>query len=1162
MLRPLPNPSGLALPVRNMGWTIFTLLLLLLGTTTSYAQVVHDGNATCAVETGSSNTLTVPNFTVPANENVLILVTTYAERLSTASSPTYGNATATWNGQNLTFQQRGISGEKTTDYLWLHLPSVASATTADLVITYDGVVEFRSAVVQSMSGVRATNPFTFSFFDFSFIFNGNTSTSGTVSADEGDLAFMTVGANFPIGTSDNLVLTTGQTIGSDCINLGNPEYRQLVTAHAPVDATGDEFFSFDLDNAFRLIPMGFAIRQAEPTNCEITNVQVTNLRCGNNGVEPGQTYADISFDVTGGSGDYIVLVTRDGNTTTANDPLAGLPMEGTVNTSGQLTFDPADPGDMVEIQIVDQGNGGCQSVLVPVTVLECPPCELECEENVTVELGEDGTVMYPNDLPLISFMGGCTDRVNGPFTMGGPDARTFDCADVGQTFERRMVYNAQDGSGEVVGCDYTVTVIDPTAPVLECEESVTVELGEDGTALMPNDLALISITDDNCPGLDYLSGPFTVGGPMARMFNCEDVGEDITRRLVFNDANGGGEVVGCDYTVVVVDNVQPEALCQDGLVELDEFGEGGIDAEDIDNGSNDACGIESLELDIDEFGCDDVGEVTVTLTVTDVNGNENTCTATVTVEDNVAPDAVCQDITVELDENGEASIATDGGGMGAADPITQVTGSLDDTDPQFERPNGNGTTCTVNTGTPDHFYDVLEFSIDQEDMYTFMMEDIVGPDFYFLLYEGGFDPNAPCDNFLIGNDDSPQGGTTEPEIMIQLMLVPGEYSLVTTAFFSGAGPLGPYTINISSDGGGNVLPRGAGGGSLIDGGSTDACGIASFSEDITEFTCADVGPNTVTLTVTDVNGNEDSCEATVTVEDNIDPEITTTPQTIVLDENGFASLTVADLASATDNCAVASLTASQLEFGCEDIGEVPVTITAEDVNGNVSTAEVIVTVDFIQPLYACVGELNLTLNENCQALLIPSMVLTGTEACLEVFAFDITVMDDDPSNGPIIDGCGSFQYMISAASLGDEPTLGFTGDFAPENWTEELFFLDGFPIIPEDAGIEFNEDEIVISTIGDDFGVNLIGQVSYTFAEDGEVGFDYDYNGIDIVAGTEIGFDDAFVVYTFEGAVVEVLLDTDIAATGRLEFPVEAGFTLFIGIDDDGFTPSLSDNPD
>jgi hypothetical protein len=40
--------------------------------------------------------------------------------------------------------------------------------------------------------------------------------------------------------------------------------------------------------------------------------------------------------------------------------------------------------------------------------------------------------------------------------------------------------------------------------------------------LLANDAALISITDDNC-GLTYLSGPFTVGGPDARMFDCSDV---------------------------------------------------------------------------------------------------------------------------------------------------------------------------------------------------------------------------------------------------------------------------------------------------------------------------------------------------------------------------------------------------------------------------------------------------------------------------------------------------------------------------------------------------------------------------------------------------------------------------------------------------------------
>ncbi|HAP64944.1 MAG TPA: HYR domain-containing protein, partial [Cytophagales bacterium] len=51
----------------------------------------------------------------------------------------------------------------------------------------------------------------------------------------------------------------------------------------------------------------------------------------------------------------------------------------------------------------------------------------------------------------------------------------------------------------------------------------------------------------------------------------------------------------------------------------------------------------------------------------------------------------------------------------------------------------------------------------------------------------------------------------------------------------------------------------------IDGGSTDNCGIASRTLDLSSFTCAEVGANTVTLTVTDNEGNVDSATATVTV---------------------------------------------------------------------------------------------------------------------------------------------------------------------------------------------------------------------------------------------------------------------------------------------------------
>ena len=66
--------------------------------------------------------------------------------------------------------------------------------------------------------------------------------------------------------------------------------------------------------------------------------------------------------------------------------------------------------------------------------------------------------------------------------------------------------------------------------------------------------------------------------------------------------------------------------------------------------------------------------------------------------------------------------------------------------------------------------------------------------------------------------------------------------------------------------------------------------------------------------------------------------------------------------------------------------------------------------------FACISEINVTLDEDCQALLIPEMVLSGDFICLDLFDFEITVMDSDTSNGPIIDGCGTFSYMIDEVS--------------------------------------------------------------------------------------------------------------------------------------------------
>ncbi|MEL7160539.1 MAG: hypothetical protein AAFN92_07260, partial [Bacteroidota bacterium] len=185
------------------------------------------------------------------------------------------------------------------------------------------------------------------------------------------------------------------------------------------------------------------------------------------------------------------------------------------------------------------------------------------------------------------------------------------------------------------------------------------------------------------------------------------------------------------------------------------------------------------------------------------------------------------------------------------------------------------------------------------------------------------------------------------------------------------------------------------------------------------FTCGEVGVNEFTETRTDESGNEsEPCTFTVTVLDTIAPELTITPADVTLDLDGTAMLTVPDLAVAADACGIASVTAERLDFGCDDIGLVFVEVTATDVNGNVTVASTPVTVDFEQPQFACIDEINVTLDEACSFTLIPAQFITGNTACLDAFDFDIVVMDADTSNGPVIDGCGRFNYVIRSVGVG------------------------------------------------------------------------------------------------------------------------------------------------
>ncbi len=111
------------------------------------------------------------------------------------------------------------------------------------------------------------------------------------------------------------------------------------------------------------------------------------------------------------------------------------------------------------------------------------------------------------------------------------------------------------------------------------------------------------------------------------------------------------------------------------------------------------------------------------------------------------------------------------------------------------------------------------------------------------------------------------------------------------------------TVQLDASGNGSTTAA------AVDNGSSDACGILSLSLDQAAFTCADLGNNTVTLTVTDNNGNTSTCTATVTVEDNVAPVANCVGDfTLNLDASGFASITAADINNgSTDNYSIADL---------------------------------------------------------------------------------------------------------------------------------------------------------------------------------------------------------------------------------------------------------------
>ena len=242
--------------------------------------------------------------------------------------------------------------------------------------------------------------------------------------------------------------------------------------------------------------------------------------------------------------------------------------------------------------------------------------------------------------------------------------------------------------------------------------------------------------------------------------------------------------------------------------------------------------------------------------------NENptiTCPSNITLNSDAGNCSAIANFVTPLgaDNCAVASVTqTAGPSSGSAFPVgtTQVTFLIQDT-------SGNTNTCSFNITVVDN-----ENPTASNPTTIVASGSTPAPDINVVIDETDNCTASPVVAFV---SDTPSG--TCPVIVTRVYSVTdnagnsfnvSQTITVNDAINPIASCIAPYTLTITLDsvtGEASILAN------QIDDGSTDNCGTISLILDKDTFGCNDIGPQNVTLTVTDSQGNSNSCQTIITV---------------------------------------------------------------------------------------------------------------------------------------------------------------------------------------------------------------------------------------------------------------------------------------------------------
>jgi len=239
--------------------------------------------------------------------------------------------------------------------------------------------------------------------------------------------------------------------------------------------------------------------------------------------------------------------------------------------------------------------------------------------------------------------------------------------------------------------------------------------------------------------------------------------------------------------------------------------------------------------------------------------------------------------------------------------------------------------------------------------------------------------------------------------------------------------------------------------------ASDNCTGVTLTTTKNPGTVFNLGTTPVTYTATDADGNTSTCSFNVTVQDNTSPVIAGCPSNITVNANASCQATVNwTVPTVSDNCGgTLTLTSTKNPGTLFNLGTTPVTYTATDAAGNISTCSFnVIVLDNTSPVIAgCPANITVNANASCQATVswtaptvsdncAGTLTLTTTKSPGTVFglgttvvtytatdaagntstcSFNVTVQDN---TSPVIAGCPSNITVNANASC--QATVNWT----------------------------------------------------------------------------------------------------------------------------------------